>query len=78
MRLESEIRKVLATFRAALDNESPGSDLITFTGLYSAIFILEWILEERQTVVDGFRYKCKELESILIRKGILSKVETDW
>lgn len=75
MRLESEVRKALEGLKKELERSDPLDSLLNMTGLYVARYVLEWVLEERETVIDGVKAKTRELEIKLMNSGILTKIE---
>lgn len=74
MRLESEVRRALNECRKALREADIRESLIVYVGLFSALYILEWVLEEKEPVIDGFLFSCKELERICEENDILQNL----
>ncbi len=71
MRLESEVRRALNECQKALKEADIRESLIVYVGLFSALYILQWVLEEKEPIIDGLLFSCKELEEICEENDIL-------
>jgi hypothetical protein len=71
MRFEKEVRQALQEVYTELDRVWLQNEPLIYFGLNIAAFVLEWVLEEKTGMVQGFIQQCRILEEKLSDVGLI-------